>query len=183
MGDDILADDLMVANLLVRGHNIAMDQVSRLFMVHMTGHVLGVELLRNLDVSCVMGLGLMVHWSDVGNSFVANDGLVDGLVMHSSLTVDWLDLNVSNLGLVVSVLGDFDVAFMSCLNVAGLIDIVWLLNVTRLVISIVSLRGVLVRGNLWLNVVVSIVLRFSDSLCRNNGGDDEVKSVHSGRDV
>ena len=99
--------------------------------------------------------------------------LVDRFVINS-LVVNWLNLNISDLRLVMSVLGNLNVALVSSLMsvnwlVVGLFDVVGLLNVV--------MSFMLVGIVLGLDIVVRIVL-FCDSLGRNDGRNNERNSLH-----
>ena len=199
--NNLVRDNIMVTNLLMMGQNIMMYEtwfvcihfMMYLILYNMSCHVSLIKLLGDLNVSGVMILnlfmdywlvnGLMVHWLMNGfvmdwhmNGFVM-DWLVSDFVVDRSLVMSWLDLNVSNLWLDVSVLWNLNVAFMGWLM--GSVDwFVSLLNIAGLLISVIALSAVLVWCNLWLVNIVCIILRFSASLDRDNGGNNESKSVH-----
>jgi len=113
-------------------------------------------LMTDLVVNGLVMLNLMVD--------LMMDGFVMcGFVMNwfvvNSLMVHWLNLNVSDLGLVMSVLRNLNVALVSSFMgvswfVMGLLHVVRLLNVV--------VRLVLVGRVFRLHIVVSIVL-FCDS--------------------
>lgn len=103
------------------------------------------------------------------------DRFMQNLVVLKSIVGNWLDRNVSNLWLM-SVLRNLDVAFMGGLG--GVDWLVSLIIVVRLLVRVIALSAVLVRCDFWLNIVVSIILSFSASLDRDNGGDNKIKSVH-----
>ena len=113
-------------------------------------------LMTDLVVNGLVMFNLMVD-------FMVDGFVMSGFVMNwfvvNSLMVHWLNLNVSDLGLVMSVLGNLNVALVSSFMgvswfVMGLLHVVRLLNVV--------VRLVLVGRVFRLHVVVSIVL-FCDS--------------------
>lgn len=179
---NVASDNLVVrANLFMSCQNIMVDKARLvnidlvvLIRMNMSGHVFCVKFLGNLNVPRV-----------VLRSRVANDWLVvnscsfmvDRFVHNfgaNRLVMNWLDLNVSNLWLI-SVLRNSDVALVGCARVNWL---VCRLNVMRLLVCVIALSAVLVRRDLRLNIVVSIILSLGACLDRDNGGDDESKSLH-----
>ena len=173
MCHNIASDDLVVrANLFMSCQNIMVDKTRlvnidlMLIYMHMSGHVFCVKFLGNLNVSRVVLCSRVVNdW------LVVNSGsfMVERFMQYSSV-VNWLDLNVSNFWLI-SVLGNAD----GCARVNWLI---WGPNVVRLVVSVIALSAVLVRRDLRLNIVVSVILSLSTCLNCDNGGGDERKSLH-----
>ena len=167
--------DIVMTNLLVMAQHVVVDHsrfvvLMLLFLVDMACHVFLVELLGNLNVPGMLILslimdGLVMNWL-VMNWLVMNwlvmnwlmiNWLVNGLVMES-LVVHRLNLNVSDLGLVMSVLRNLDVAFMSgLLRVNRLVA--RLFYVVRLIHGDEALMSAILVGPVFrLHIVVSIVL-------------------------
>ena len=157
--------DIVMTNLLVMAQHVVVDHsrfvvLMLLFLVDMACHVFLVELLGNLNVPGMLILslimdGLVMNWL-VMNWLMIN-WLVNGLVMES-LVVHRLNLNVSDLGLVMSVLRNLDVAFMSgLLRVNRLVA--RLFYVVRLIHGDEALMSAILVGPVFrLHIVVSIVL-------------------------
>ena len=130
MVDNILADNLVMANSLVLGQNIVVD---RGWLVHnsvvvsigmdVAGHVPLVELLGNLNVPFVELCSGVAH-----NRLVMDSS---SLVVNG-LTMDGLDLNVSNLWLVMSVLRYLNDSLVNWLVGCGVDRLVAWFSVARL---------------------------------------------------